>query len=86
MVDKDVVFEVLGKVSIPEANMKDLIWVDRKSGEIRSTPFKVKRLTDEERTKRVKAKAEKSEAFAARVIANAQKAKAEAEATIRKHK
>ena len=79
-------YEVLGKVNIPEANMKDLIWVDRKAGEIRSMPFKAKRLSDEEKIRRAKAKAAKSEAFAARVIANAQKAKAEAEAIIRKHK
>ena len=79
-------YEVLGKINIPEKNMKDLIWVDRKNGEVRSTPFKIKRLSDEERAKRLKAKKAKSEAFNARVISNATRAKEKAEAKIRNHK
>ena len=76
-------YEVLGKVNVPEENMKDLIWVDRKSGEIRTTPFQVKRLSEAEKTKRANEKAAKSKAFRARVKANAMKKKNEADARVK---
>ena len=68
-------YVVLGTVDVPKENMKDMIWVDRKAGEVRARPFGTNALTPQEKARRAKEKEMKKKA---REAAKREKAAAKA--------